>query len=273
MLLAIDVGNTQTVFGLFDGDRARRSSSASAPTARTRATSSPSCCARSSTSSARRDRPLLVGAAARARVRGVRRALGRRRAARARPGRLDRRADPLRRPARGRARTGSRTPSPRASATARRRSSSTSAPRRTSTSSPRPASSRAACSRPGIEVSMDALFARAARLPKVPFVAPERVISQTTTAALQSGLVYGFAGQVDAIVDAHPRRARRARRAGRRDRRPRRPDRAALADDHRGRPGADAARARGSSGSEPTRGTWLARDGNDGSELRRRPPG
>ncbi len=53
---------------------------------------------------------------------------------------------------------------------------------------------------PGIEVSMDALFARAARLPKVPFEAPEHVISQTTTAALQSGLVYGFAGQVDAIV-------------------------------------------------------------------------
>ena len=35
----------------------------------------------------------------------------------------------------------------------------------------------------------------------MPFAAPERVISQTTTAALQSGLVYGFAGQVDAIVD------------------------------------------------------------------------
>lgn len=48
---------------------------------------------------------------------------------------------------------------------------------------------------------MDALFARAARLPKVPFEAPERVISQTTVAALQSGLVYGFAGQVDAIVE------------------------------------------------------------------------
>jgi len=54
---------------------------------------------------------------------------------------------------------------------------------------------------PGIEISMDALFARAARLPKIPFTAPERVISQTTVAALQSGLVYGFAGQVDAIVD------------------------------------------------------------------------
>jgi type III pantothenate kinase len=53
---------------------------------------------------------------------------------------------------------------------------------------------------PGVEISMDALFARAARLPKVPFTAPERVISQTTVAALQSGLVYGFAGQVDAIV-------------------------------------------------------------------------
>jgi type III pantothenate kinase len=54
---------------------------------------------------------------------------------------------------------------------------------------------------PGIEISMDALFSRAARLPKVPFVAPPRVISQTTVQALQSGLVYGFAGQVDAIVD------------------------------------------------------------------------
>jgi type III pantothenate kinase len=53
---------------------------------------------------------------------------------------------------------------------------------------------------PGIETSMDALFARAARLTKVPFEAPERVIAKTTTSALQSGLVYGFAGQVDAIV-------------------------------------------------------------------------
>ena len=54
---------------------------------------------------------------------------------------------------------------------------------------------------PGVEVSMDALFARAARLPRVTFAVPERVISQTTVAALQSGLVYGTAGQVDAIVD------------------------------------------------------------------------
>jgi type III pantothenate kinase len=53
---------------------------------------------------------------------------------------------------------------------------------------------------PGIEVSMDALFARAARLVKVDFAAPESVIGKTTVAGLQSGLVYGFAGQVDGIV-------------------------------------------------------------------------
>ena len=53
---------------------------------------------------------------------------------------------------------------------------------------------------PGIEISMDALFARAARLTKVPFEPPEHVIGKTTTSALQSGLVYGFAGQVDAIA-------------------------------------------------------------------------
>ena len=96
---------------------------------------------------------------------------------------------------------------------------------------------------PGIEISMDALFARAARLPKIPFTAPERVISQTTVAALQSGLVYGFAGQVDAIVVADPGRARRRGRAGRRDGRPSRPDRAALGDDHRSRSRADVAGA------------------------------
>src|SRR3954454_6855947 len=54
---------------------------------------------------------------------------------------------------------------------------------------------------PGIEISMDALFSRAARLLKVPFEAPPHVIGKTTTQGLQSGLVYGFAGQVDGIVD------------------------------------------------------------------------
>jgi type III pantothenate kinase len=53
---------------------------------------------------------------------------------------------------------------------------------------------------PGIEVSMEALFARAARLVKVDFSTPPSVIGKTTVAGLQSGLVYGFAGQVDGIV-------------------------------------------------------------------------
>jgi len=53
---------------------------------------------------------------------------------------------------------------------------------------------------PGIEVSMDALFARASRLFRVDFTPPPTVIGKTTQTALQSGLVYGFAGQVDEIV-------------------------------------------------------------------------
>ena len=53
---------------------------------------------------------------------------------------------------------------------------------------------------PGIEISMDALFARAARLFRVDFAAPPTVIGKTTQTSLQSGLVYGFAGQVDELV-------------------------------------------------------------------------
>ncbi|TML35758.1 MAG: type III pantothenate kinase [Actinobacteria bacterium] len=54
---------------------------------------------------------------------------------------------------------------------------------------------------PGIEVSMEALAARAARLFRIDFAAPETVIAKNTAQSLQSGLVYGFAGQVDGIVD------------------------------------------------------------------------
>jgi type III pantothenate kinase len=54
---------------------------------------------------------------------------------------------------------------------------------------------------PGIEISMEALFARAARLIMVDFVEPPSVIGKSTATALQSGLVYGFAGQVDGIVE------------------------------------------------------------------------
>jgi type III pantothenate kinase len=54
---------------------------------------------------------------------------------------------------------------------------------------------------PGVEISMDALFSRAARLMRVDFTEPPSVIGKTTVHSLQSGLVYGFAGQVDRIVE------------------------------------------------------------------------
>jgi type III pantothenate kinase len=54
---------------------------------------------------------------------------------------------------------------------------------------------------PGVEISMDALFARAARLVKVDLAEPPAVIGKTTAAGLQSGLIYGFAGLVDGIVE------------------------------------------------------------------------
>jgi type III pantothenate kinase len=54
---------------------------------------------------------------------------------------------------------------------------------------------------PGIEISMDALYARAAKLTKVDIEEPsDGVIGRSTQAAIQSGLVYGFAGQVDGIL-------------------------------------------------------------------------
>ena len=53
---------------------------------------------------------------------------------------------------------------------------------------------------PGVEISVDALASRAARLFKVELVEPRSVIGKTTVEALQSGLVYGFASQVDGMV-------------------------------------------------------------------------
>jgi type III pantothenate kinase len=54
---------------------------------------------------------------------------------------------------------------------------------------------------PGIEISMDALFARAAALRRVELVPPRHVIGKSTVESIQSGAVYGFSGQVDALVD------------------------------------------------------------------------
>jgi len=54
---------------------------------------------------------------------------------------------------------------------------------------------------PGIEISVEALTQRGAQLRKVELVAPRSVIGKSTVEALQSGVVFGFAGQVDGILD------------------------------------------------------------------------
>ena len=53
---------------------------------------------------------------------------------------------------------------------------------------------------PGIEISVDALAARAAQLRKVELIRPRSVIGKNTVEALQSGTIFGFAGQVDGLV-------------------------------------------------------------------------
>lgn len=54
---------------------------------------------------------------------------------------------------------------------------------------------------PGIEISLDALFDRAAALRAVELVAPRSVIGKSTVESLQSGAIFGFAGQVDGMVN------------------------------------------------------------------------
>jgi type III pantothenate kinase len=54
---------------------------------------------------------------------------------------------------------------------------------------------------PGIQISMEALFLRASKLPRVEIQAPAKVIGRTTTTSIQSGILYGYAGMVDGIVE------------------------------------------------------------------------
>jgi type III pantothenate kinase len=53
---------------------------------------------------------------------------------------------------------------------------------------------------PGAEISIDALYERAAKLPKVELAQPRALIGKSTVEAIRSGIVFGFAGQVDGIV-------------------------------------------------------------------------
>jgi type III pantothenate kinase len=53
---------------------------------------------------------------------------------------------------------------------------------------------------PGAEISIDALYERAAKLPKVELAEPRALIGKSTVDAIRSGIVFGFAAQVDGIV-------------------------------------------------------------------------
>ncbi|WP_265101639.1 type III pantothenate kinase [Fimbriimonas ginsengisoli] len=53
---------------------------------------------------------------------------------------------------------------------------------------------------PGVHVSSQALFGRAAKLPAVEFKAPEKAIGKTTVQSLQSGIMLGYAGAIDALA-------------------------------------------------------------------------
>lgn len=54
---------------------------------------------------------------------------------------------------------------------------------------------------PGITISADALFQRAAKLPRVELYKPDSIICKNTVACMQAGIVFGYVGQVDYIVN------------------------------------------------------------------------
>jgi type III pantothenate kinase len=54
---------------------------------------------------------------------------------------------------------------------------------------------------PGIRISADALFSRAAKLPRVEIAKPPRVVGRNTVHSMQSGIVFGYVGLVDGMVD------------------------------------------------------------------------
>lgn len=54
---------------------------------------------------------------------------------------------------------------------------------------------------PGVRTSTEALVARAAKLPRVELIKPKSLIGKNTIASMQAGIIYGFAGQVEGIVN------------------------------------------------------------------------
>ncbi len=57
------------------------------------------------------------------------------------------------------------------------------------------------CIVPGIKISSDALFEKAAKLPRVELEFPRKIICKNTVSSMQSGILYGYTGQVEYIVN------------------------------------------------------------------------
>ena len=53
---------------------------------------------------------------------------------------------------------------------------------------------------PGIGISTEALYQKAAKLPRIELVKPKNVVGRNTVHSMQAGIIFGFAGQVDGIV-------------------------------------------------------------------------
>lgn len=57
------------------------------------------------------------------------------------------------------------------------------------------------CIAPGIVISTEALFERASKLPRVELTKPKHIIAKDTVSSMQAGIMYGYAGLIDGIVD------------------------------------------------------------------------
>jgi type III pantothenate kinase len=54
---------------------------------------------------------------------------------------------------------------------------------------------------PGIQISADALYEHAAKLPRIELARPGKVVARNTVSSMQAGLLYGYAGMVDGLVE------------------------------------------------------------------------
>ncbi|MBU8881396.1 type III pantothenate kinase [Bacillus sp. FJAT-29790] len=61
---------------------------------------------------------------------------------------------------------------------------------------------------PGIGISTEALYSKAAKLPRIEIVRPDDIIGKNTVAAMQAGILYGYVGQVEGIVKRMKARAK-----------------------------------------------------------------